>query len=143
MSVAKSGDKVKVHYTGTLTDGTQFDSSAGREPLEFELGSGMVIPGFDLGVTGMTIGDKKSIHIPTAEAYGTVNEDMLIKFDRAQVPADMELEVGASLNMHQDGTGQVVQVVVREITPEYILLDANHPLAGQDLIFELELVGIN
>ncbi len=143
MSVAKTGDKVSVHYTGTLEDGAQFDSSAGREPLEFELGSGMVIPGFDQGVTGMSVGDKKSVHIPFAEAYGPVSEEMIFNFDRKQIPDDLELEVGGTLNMHQEGNGQVVPVVIREITDEHVRLDANHPLAGKDLIFELELVGIN
>lgn len=142
MSIAKTGDKVRVHYTGTLSDGSLFDSSEGREPLEFELGSGMVIGGFDQGVTGMTIGEKKSIHIPFLEAYGPVNEEMIINFDRTQIPADIELEVGASLNMHQEGNGQVVPVVIKEVTDEFVVLDANHPLAGKDLIFELELVEV-
>ncbi|SDD78660.1 FKBP-type peptidyl-prolyl cis-trans isomerase 2 [Dyadobacter soli] len=142
MSQAKAGDKVLVHYKGTLPDGQLFDSSEGREPLSFTLGSGQVIKGFDDGVTGMTIGDKKTISIPNAEAYGPVNDDMIVRFDRAQIPADIPLEIGGTLNMHQDG-GQVIPVVVREVTETYVVLDANHPLAGQDLIFELELVGIN
>ncbi|WP_353720616.1 peptidylprolyl isomerase [Dyadobacter sp. 676] len=142
MSQAKAGDKVQVHYKGTLPDGQLFDSSEGREPLSFTLGSGQVIKGFDDGVTGMAIGDKKTIHIPNEEAYGPVNEDMVVRFDRAQIPADIPLEVGVTLNMHQDG-GQVIPVVVKEVTDTYVVLDANHPLAGQDLVFELELMGIN
>ena len=142
MQKAQDGDKVKVHYHGTLKSGETFDSSKGKEPLEFTVGSGQVIKGFDDGVTGMAIGDKKSINIPNAEAYGPVNDEMVIQFDRAQIPADIPLEVGGTLNMHQDG-GQVIPVVVREVTETYVVLDANHPLAGQDLIFELELVGIN
>ncbi|SEJ80964.1 peptidylprolyl isomerase [Dyadobacter sp. SG02] len=142
MSQAKAGDKVLVHYKGTLPDGQLFDSSEGREPLSFTLGSGQVIKGFDDGVTGMEIGAKKTIHIPNEEAYGPLNDEMIVKFDRAQIPADIPLEVGGTLNMHQDG-GQVIPVVVREVTETYVVLDANHPLAGQDLIFELELVGIN
>jgi len=142
MNQAKAGDKVQVHYKGTLPDGQLFDSSEGREPLSFTLGSGQVIKGFDDGVTGMAIGDKKTINIPNAEAYGPVNDEMIIQFERAQIPAEIPLEIGGTLNMHQDG-GQVIPVVVREVTETYVVLDANHPLAGQDLIFELELVGIN
>ena len=142
MKQAKSGDNVLVHYKGTLPDGQLFDSSEGREPLSFQLGSGMVIKGFDDGVTGMQIGDKKTVQIPNAEAYGPANEEMIVKFPRTEIPADIPLQVGGTLNMHQDGNGQVIQVVIKEVTDEYVLLDANHPLAGQDLIFELELVDI-
>lgn len=141
MKQAQAGDNVKVHYKGTLPDGQLFDSSEGREPLAFQLGSGQVIKGFDDGVTGMEIGDKKTIHIPSLEAYGPINEDMIINFERAQIPDEISLEIGGTLNMHQDG-GQVIPVVIREVTEEYVLLDANHPLAGQDLIFELELIDI-
>lgn len=143
MKQAQAGDNVKVHYKGTLPDGQLFDSSEGREPLAFQLGSGQVIKGFDDGVTGMEIGAKKTIHIPNEEAYGPINEEMLINFDRTQIPSDIPLEVGGTLNMHQEGNGQVVAVVIKEVTDEFVLLDANHPLAGQDLIFELELIGIN
>lgn len=142
MSQAQKGDKVQVHYAGRLTDGTPFDSSEGREPLSFTLGSGQVIPGFDEGVTGMTIGDKKTITIPFMDAYGPSHPENIIKFDRQNIPADMPIEVGMTLNMHQDGGGQVIEVLVREIAEEYVVLDANHPLAGQDLIFDLELVAI-
>lgn len=142
MKQAQAGDTVQVHYTGTLPDGQLFDSSTGREPLSFLLGSGQVIKGFDDGVTGMAVGDKKTIHIPNEEAYGPLNEDMIVNFERSQIPADIPLEVGITLNMHQDGNGQVIPVIVKEVTETHVLLDANHPLAGQDLIFELELVGI-
>jgi len=143
MKQAQAGDNVKVHYKGTLPDGQLFDSSEGREPLAFQLGSGQVIKGFDDGVTGMEIGDKKTINIPNEDAYGPVNEEMIINFDRSQIPAEIPLEVGGTLNMHQDGNGQVIPVVIKDVTEEFVLLDANHPLAGQDLIFELELVGID
>ncbi|WP_221391829.1 peptidylprolyl isomerase [Dyadobacter sp. NIV53] len=143
MKQAQAGDNVKVHYKGTLPDGQLFDSSEGREPLVFQLGSGQVIKGFDDGVTGMVIGDKKTINIPNEDAYGPINEDMIINFERAQIPAEIPLEIGGTLNMHQDGNGQVIPVVIKEVTEEFVLLDANHPLAGQDLIFELELVGID
>jgi len=141
MQQVKSGDKVKVHYHGKLTNGETFDSSAGREPLEFEVGSGMVIKGFDDGVTGMTTGEKKTINIPFNEAYGPRNPEMLIEMPKDRFPSDMEIEVGMPLAM-SDGQGQQFQVVVSEIKEAVVLLDANHPLAGQDLIFDLELVEI-
>ncbi|MES2517653.1 MAG: FKBP-type peptidyl-prolyl cis-trans isomerase [Bacteroidota bacterium] len=142
MAQVKSGDKISVHYTGKLTDGTLFDSSAGREPLDFEVGSGMVIKGFDEGVTGMSVGEKKTIHIPAAEAYGDMDPNYLAVFNKAEIPSDIPYEVGMQLNMHQDGTGQVMPVTVVEVTDTTITLDANHPLAGKDLIFDLELVSI-
>jgi FKBP-type peptidyl-prolyl cis-trans isomerase 2 len=141
MQQAKSGDKVKVHYHGRLTNGETFDSSEGRAPLEFEIGGGMVIKGFDDGVTGMTVGDKKTVNIPFNEAYGPRNPDMIIEFPKDKFPADMELEAGMPLMMN-NGAGQQFQVVVTEIKDEVVLLDANHPLAGQDLIFDIELVEI-
>jgi len=141
MQQVKSGDKIKVHYHGRLTNGETFDKSEGREPLEFEVGSGMVIKGFDDGVTGMAVGDKKTINIPFAEAYGPKNPDMIIDMPRDRFPKDMEIEVGMPLSM-SDGQGQQFQVVVAEVQEEMVILDANHPLAGEDLIFDLELVEI-
>ena len=143
MAQAKTGDKISVHYTGKLTDGTLFDSSAEREPLEFEIGSGMVIKGFDEGVTGMSVGEKKTVHIPAAEAYGDMNPEYMAIFNKAEIPSDIPYEVGMQLNMHQDGSGQVMPVTVVEVTDTTITLDANHPLAGKDLIFDLELVSIS
>lgn len=139
---AKSGDTVQVHYTGRLTDGTLFDSSQGRDPLEFELGSGMVIPGFDTGIAGMNVGEKKTIHIPADDAYGPVEDDRIIRIPRAEIPADLPLEVGTQLNMHQDGSPQVIPVTVTELTADTVTLDANHVLAGKDLVFEVELVNV-
>ena len=138
--MVKAGDIVSLHYKGTLNDGTVFDSSEGREPLEFEAGSGMVIKGFDDGVMGMAVGDKKSIHIGVNEAYGPANEQMIFKFERSEIPPDVPLEVGGTLNMH-DGQ-QAVPVIIREVTDTFVVLDANHPLAGQELNFELEMVSI-
>jgi len=141
MQQVKKGDKVKVHYHGRLTSGETFDSSEGRQPLEFEVGSGSVIKGFDDGVTGMEIGQKKTINIPVNEAYGEKNPEMLIEMPKDRFPADMELEVGMPLMM-SNGEGQNFQVIIHEIQDESVILDANHPLAGQDLIFDLELVDI-
>ena len=139
---AKKGDKVKVHYTGKLTEGIVFDSSEGAEPLEFELGTGQVIEGFDNGIVGMVIGEKKTVHISVNEAYGPAEEENVIKIPRSEIPADMELEIGMVLNMHQDGSGQVMQVAVADFDDEAVVLDGNHPLAGKDLIFDIELIEI-
>jgi peptidylprolyl isomerase len=141
MTQAKSGDKVKVHYHGTLVNGDTFDSSADRDPLEFEIGSGMVIKGFDDGVTGMSVGDKKTIHIPFEQAYGPSNPDMIIDMPKERFPADMQIEVGMPLMM-SDQQGHQMQVIITEIKETSVVLDANHPLAGKDLIFDLELVEI-
>ena len=141
MQQVKSGDTVRVHYHGKLTDGTTFDSSEGREPLEFEVGSGMVIAGFDTGVTGMVIGEKRTIQIPVEEAYGEKQEDMFMEFPMDRFPADMKPEVGMQLNMSgQDG--QSFPVIIREVLEDKVVLDANHPLAGEPLTFDLELVEI-
>lgn len=139
---AKKGDKVKVHYHGRLNDGSTFDSSAGRQPLEFEVGSGMVIKGFDDGVTGMSVGDKKTISIPAEDAYGSRQEEMVIEFPKDNFPADIEPEVGMTLNMHSDN-GQELPVIITNINDDTITLDANHPLAGKELIFDIELVDLS
>jgi FKBP-type peptidyl-prolyl cis-trans isomerase 2 len=141
MQEAKMGDKVKVHYHGKLTNGETFDSSAGREPLEFEIGSGSVIKGFDEGVSGMKVGEKKTINIPVEEAYGQRSEDMLIEFPKDRFPKDMEIKEGMQLMM-SNGSGQNIPVVVVEVKEDAVILDANHPLAGEDLIFDIELVEI-
>jgi len=141
MQQVKNGDKVKVHYHGKLTNGETFDSSGGRAPLEFEVGSGMVIKGFDDGVTGMAVGEKKTINIPVDEAYGPRNPEMLIEMPKDRFPKDMEIELGMPLSM-SDGNGQDFQVVVMEVKEDTVMLDANHPLAGEDLVFDLELVEI-
>jgi len=141
MQQAKQGDKVKVHYHGKLTNGETFDSSEGREPLEFEVGAGSVIKGFDDGVTGMVIGEKKTINIPVDDAYGPKNPEMLIEMPKDRFPKDMEIEPGIPLMM-SDGSGQNFQVTVVEVKGDTVILDANHPLAGEDLIFDIELVEI-
>ena len=141
MQAVKSGDKIKVHYHGRLNNGETFDSSQGREPLEFTVGSGQVIKGFDEGVMGMQVGDKKTVNIPVQDAYGEKSDEMLIEFDRSQFPPDMKPEVGMQLMMN-NGQGQSFPVIVREVQEDSVVLDANHPLAGEDLTFDLELVEI-
>lgn len=141
MQEVKKGDKIKVHYHGKLTDGTTFDSSEGRDPLEFEVGSGMVIAGFDDGVTGMKVGDKKTIHIPAEQAYGQRYDDRLMEFPLNRFPEGMVAEVGMQLMM-SSGNGEQIPVVITAVGDENVILDANHPLAGEDLIFDLELVDI-
>jgi FKBP-type peptidyl-prolyl cis-trans isomerase 2 len=139
---AKNGDNVKVHYTGKLVNGEQFDSSAGREPLEFTVGAGQMIKGFDAAIPGMIVGDKKTINIPAAEGYGEKDPTAIIEFPKEHVPADMKLEAGMPLTL-SDPQGNPVPVVVVEVKDDVIVLDANHFLAGQELVFDIELVEIN
>lgn len=141
MQKVQSGDTVRVHYHGRLTDGTTFDSSDGRDPLEFQVGSGMVIAGFDNGVLGMVIGDKRTVQIPVDDAYGPKNAEMVIEFPKDQIPEGMPVEKGMRLNLN-NSQGQVVPVVITEVGEDLILLDANHPLAGEELVFDIELVEI-
>lgn len=141
MVQAKQGDTVKVHYTGTLNNGQIFDSSKNRDPLEFVLGSGMVIPGFDAAVTGLEPGESVTKTIPMAEAYGPYNQDMVADIEKQNIPTDFELAVGQRLQM-QVPNGEAMAVTVTEIKGDIVTLDGNHPLAGQDLTFELELVEV-
>ena len=141
MQTAKAGDVVKVHYTGKLTSGEQFDSSVGREPLEFTIGAGQMIKGFDNAMPGMTVGEKKTINIAPEDAYGPKSEAAIIPFPKENVPADMKLEPGMQLTLSNQ-MGQPVPVVVVEVKEDVIILDANHFLAGQELIFDIELVEI-
>ena len=142
MQEVKKGDKVSVHYHGKLTDDSTFDSSAGREPLQFTAGEGQVIKGFDDAVLGMKPGEKKTVHIPVLHAYGERNDDMIMEYPISEFPADMKPEVGMELQMG-DNAGNVFPVVITEVSADTVMLDGNHPLAGQDLIFELELVSID
>lgn len=142
MTQAKQGDTVKIHYTGTLKDGTVFDSSEGRDPLAFTIGSGQVIPGFDEAVSGMKVDEKKNVTIPADKAYGARNEEMVINAPRDQVPADINPEVGQKLQM-QGPDEQLIVVEITEVNEDSITLDANPPLAGKDLTFDIELVRIN
>lgn len=141
MQKVKEGDVVKVHYTGKLTSGEKFDSSENREPLEFTVGAGQMIKGFDAALPGMTVGEKKTINIPAEDAYGERSDEAVIPFPKSNVPEDMKLEVGMTLTLsNQDG--QPVPVVVKEIKDDVVILDANHFLAGETLIFDIELVEI-
>jgi peptidylprolyl isomerase len=137
----KSGDVVRVHYTGTLEDGSQFDSSVGRAPLEFTVGAGQMIAGFDAGVVGMAVGEKKTILIDPDHGYGQKDPTAIIEFPSANIPEGMTVEVGMKLNL-QNQYGQPVPVVVMEVKEEVIIMDANHFLAGKDLTFEVEIVEI-
>lgn len=137
-----NGNKVRVHYKGTLTeDGSMFDSSEGREPLEFIVGEGMVIDGFDKGVLGMTVGENKRVDIPFLHAYGPYNEMMIFEFSRDQLPEDLQPEIGLVLHM-MDQEGHSLPVAIIDLTETHVKLDGNHALAGKDLTFEIELVEI-
>ncbi|MBP1651796.1 MAG: peptidylprolyl isomerase [Bacteroidetes bacterium] len=141
MQAVKNGDTVRVHYHGRLTDGTTFDSSEGRDPLEFQVGAGMVIKGFDSGVVDMIPGDKKTLNIPVEEAYGPKNDELIMDFPKQNIPEDLNPQVGMELQM-SNPQGQVFPVKVTAISSEFITLDANHPLAGEPLVFDIELVEI-
>jgi len=141
MPEAKKSDKVKVHYTGKLENGMVFDSSLDREPLEFEIGKGDIIQGFEEGVVGMNPGDSKTIEIPVEKAYGPRNEELAIEIQRNQFPDGIEPEVGQQLESEQED-GEVILFTVTSVTDSIVNLDANHPLAGRDLSFEIELVEI-
>lgn len=138
MATAKSGDTVEVHYTGKLDDGTVFDSSEGKEPIVFKIGESRIIPGFENGVVGMEEGESKSVSLPPDQAYGERVEELQQKFPREQVPPSITPEVGQHLQMKRSD-GQTVDVVVSDLDEETITLDANHPLAGHTLHFDIKL----
>lgn len=141
MAQADSGDTVHIHYTGRLADGTVFDSSRERDPLEFTLGEGNVIPGFEEAVAGMEPGETKTATIPAADAYGDRRDDLVMQVGRDQLPDDLDPEVGQRLGM-RTGDGTTVEVRVTAAGPDAVELDANHPLAGRDLTFDIELVRV-
>jgi peptidylprolyl isomerase len=142
MTKAKNGDNVKVHYKGKLTTGEQFDSSEGREPLAFTVGAGQMIKGFDEAIPGMVVGEKKTINIAPENAYGAKNAEAIVEFPKSNIPADMKLEPGMKLQLTNQN-GQPIPVTVTEIRDDVIILDANHELAGKELIFDIELVEIS
>jgi FKBP-type peptidyl-prolyl cis-trans isomerase 2 len=141
MQQVKTGDTVFVHYEGRLKDGTVFDSSSNRDPLEFKVGSGMVIRGFDQGVLGMSVGDKKTIEINVDDAYGPEDPQMIIEFPKDRFPENIKPTEGMQLNM-SDANGQNYPFLIVEVKDDLVVLDGNHPLAGEDLIFDLELMEI-
>ena len=141
MNQVKENNTVKVNYTGKLSDGQIFDTSEGREPLEFTLGQGQLIPGFEKGVLDMKLNEKKTIIIPKEEAYGDVNPALIQEVSKADLPQDMTPEVGMGL-VSKTQDGRETNLMVVEVKEETIVLDANHPLAGKDLVFDLEVVDI-
>ena len=141
MTQVKPGDTVRIHYTGTLSDGATFDSSQGRDPLEFVVGSGQIIAGLDAAIPGMAVGEKKLVEVPADQAYGHSDPNALQAVPRAEIPDDIPLDLGTQLQV-QTPQGQVMPVTVVEVTETEVTLDANHPLAGRDLTFAIELVAI-
>lgn len=141
MKVAKENDKVSVHYKGSLSNGEVFDSSEGRDPLQFTVGTGQVITGFDNGVLGMELNEEKTIQIPANEAYGEVRGELIQQVPKNQLPEEIKPEIGLKL-VSRTPDGQEIPLVVTEVTEENITVDANHALAGKDLTFEVKLVGI-
>lgn len=142
MQKVENGHVVRVHYTGRLITGEIFDSSLGREPLEFTIGEGEMIPGFEQGILGMTVGEKKTIQVPCELGYGKISEDMIIEVPISHLPEDMPTEVGTpvTINLANGGSIPAIMTAVNENT---VTIDANHPLAGKDLIFEVQVVEIN
>jgi FKBP-type peptidyl-prolyl cis-trans isomerase 2 len=140
MTQAQNGNRVKVHYTGKLDDGSVFDSSEGREPLEFTVGEGQVIPGFEQGVVGMEPGDSKTLNIPSDEAYGPHRPEGVFEIERSEIPPSIPLEEGMRLQANQGG--RTVELMVLEIDESKVTLDGNHPLAGRDLTFDIQLVEV-
>ncbi len=141
MGQAKKGDKVTVHYTGKLEDGTVFDSSQDKQPLEFTLGEGQIIPGFEDGIVGMDVGDTKSITIPPEKAYGNNRDDLIIEVNKADIPDNIKPSIGQQLQIKQS-EGDVIGVTITAMTEKSVTLDANHPLAGKTLLFDVELVAV-
>jgi len=141
MTAVKAGDTVRIHYTGTLDDGSTFDSSHGREPLQFTVGSGEIIPGLDAALPGMAVGEAKTVAIAAADAYGPKNPEAVAPVPRADIPDHIPLDPGTALQV-QDGSGRVAQARVAEVTEDTVTLDMNHPLAGEDLTFDIELLEV-
>lgn len=141
MGEAKQGDKVKVNYTGKLADGSVFDSSEGRDPIEFKVGEGKVISGFEDAVVGMNAGETKTVTVQPADGYGEHQSELVLQVDRSAIPADVQIEVGQVLTMGND-QGATMNVLVVEVTDDVVTLDANHPLAGMTLEFAIELLEI-
>lgn len=142
MSRATEGDKVQVHYTGKLPDGTVFSTSEGKQPVQFTIGKGDVIPGLEKAILGMAQGESKSVEIPAAQGFGPRRQDLIVQVDRNQVPDNMPAKVGQRLPLQLRAQGQPVDAVMIDVSEERLTLDANHPLAGKDLSFDVELVKV-
>ena len=142
MSQVKKGDTVRIHYTGTLADGAVFDSSEGRDPLEFTVGAGQVIPGLEAGMEGMAVGEARVVEVPADQAYGPVFDEARQAVPRSDLPDEIPLEVGTQVHAHNE-QGQVMTLSIAEVSETHVVLDANHPLAGKDLTFAVELVSID
>jgi len=138
---AKQGDTVRVHYTGRLEDGTVFDTSLGRDPIEFVLGAGQVIAGFEEAIVGMSPGESKVVKVLAEQAYGPYRPELVVEINRNEVPPELDLEVGLQLVLRQP-EGQLIPVTVTELSESMVTLDANHPLAGQDLTFDIQLIAV-
>lgn len=141
MSQVKQNDTVRVHYTGKLADGQVFDSSLEREPIEFTMGQGQLIPGFEKGLLDMKVNEKKTINIPSEEAYGEPRQELIQEVDKSQLPEEIKPEPGMGL-VSKSPDGREMNLVVTEVKEESIVVDGNHPLAGKDLVFDLEVVEI-
>jgi len=141
MAQAKHSDTVKVHYTGKLEDDTVFDTSVNRDPLQFTIGKGQVIPGFEQAVVGMNPGESKTTKVPVDQAYGPHRKEMVLEVDRKQFPADLKPEVGQEYQIPQ-AQGRPTVVTITDVSESKIVLDANHPLAGKDLIFDVQLLEV-
>lgn len=135
----QNGNVIDVHYTGKLTDGSVFDSSEGRDPLRFQVGSGQIIPGFEQAIMGKNIGEKVTVNIPADDAYGQIREDLIVSVPKTQMPG--EVQVGQPLQAQGDN-GQTINVIVKEVNEENVMIDGNHPLAGKELVFDIEVVEI-
>ena len=142
MSTIKNGDTVSVHYTGTLTSGEVFDSSLERKPLKFTLGKGQLIPGFERAIMGLSVGEKVRVNIPSNEAYGEYNSEMVLQVPNNQLPPELDAQVGMQLQLNQPD-GQVIPVQITQVKVEMVTIDANHPLAGEDLNFDIEIIEIH
>ena len=142
MSTIKNGDTVSVHYTGTLTSGEVFDSSLERKPLKFTLGKGQLIPGFERAIMGLSVGEKIKANIPSKEAYGEHNSEMVLRVPNNQLPSELDAQVGMPLQLNQPD-GQVIPVQITQVKVEMVTIDANHPLAGEDLNFDIEIIEIH
>lgn len=141
MTAAKSGDTVRIHYTGTLQDGEQFDSSLGRDPLQFTIGQGQVIGGFEQAAIGLKAGESRTVTVPAADAYGEHRPDLVQEIERVSLPQDIDFQEGLQLQA-QGPNSQPLMLTVTSVNDQSVTLDANHPLAGKDLTFDIELVEI-